>query len=68
MNPWSNHQIGQATHREYEAKYGNRYWENESRGETIRSFGQHKLALALSGLSATGVIVTLAQLFRHWVR
>ena len=63
MNPISNHQIGQATHHEYEAKYGNRYRGNESQQETVNPFGQHKLVLALSGLSVIGVIVALAFLF-----
>jgi hypothetical protein len=63
MNPLSNHQIGQATHREYEAKYGNRFMGDEPQRESVRPLARHKLALALSGLSVTAVIVTLTMLF-----
>ena len=63
MNPWSNHQIGQATHREYEAKYGHHFLGDETRPETFGSFSRHKLALTLSGLSVIGLIFTLTYLF-----
>ena len=63
MNPIINHQIGQATHREYEAKYGNRYQGNDdSQQEATGPFSHHKLALALSGGSAAGVIIALNSL------
>lgn len=62
-HPLSNHQIGQATHREYEAKYGNHYRGDKPQQETANPFSRHKLVLALSGLSVTGVIVTLTFLF-----
>ena len=62
-HPLSNHQIGQATHREYEAKYGNHYRGDENRQEAVSPFGRHKLLPALSGLSVAGVIIALAFLF-----
>ncbi len=63
MNPLSNHQIGQATHREYEAKYGNHHRANETQQEAVSPLSRDKLVLALSGLSVIGVIVTLTFLF-----
>jgi hypothetical protein len=63
MTPMSNHMIGQATHREYEAKYGNRYRGEEARKETTPKVIRRKLVLALSGVSVIGAIVSLNILF-----
>ncbi len=63
MNPWSNHQIGQAQHREYEAKYGNSYDGEGSQKEGHSPLSQHKMALALSSASLTAWIFFLARLF-----
>jgi hypothetical protein len=63
MNPLNNHQIGQATHREYEANYGNHYVGDESAQETVSLFSHHKLVLTVGGLSIIGTIVTLIFLF-----
>ncbi len=63
MNPIINHQLGQATHREYEAKYGHRYMgDDDSQQKAIGPFHHHKLALALSGGSVTAVIIALIAL------
>ena len=63
MNPIINHQLGQATHREYEAKYGNCYKGNDdSQQKATGPFSRHKLALALSGGSVTGIIIALIAL------
>ena len=52
MNPISHHQLAQSTHKEYEAKFGNPYTSNEIEQKTVNPLSRHKLALALSGLSA----------------
>ena len=57
MNPISHHQLAQSTHKEYEARYGNQYVSNENRQEIVSLLGQHKLALALSSLSAIVAMV-----------
>ena len=63
MNPLSNHQIGEDTHREYEGKYGNRYGGDKPQQETVSSFGRNTLILTLGGLSVMGVIIALTFLF-----
>jgi hypothetical protein len=62
MNPLSNHQLGQAQHREYEAKYGNRYagYDSHKSGSPA---GQNKVALVLSSATVAAVLVALARLF-----
>ncbi len=40
MNPMSHHQLGQSTHKEYEARYGSRYVSNESRQESVSPLGR----------------------------
>lgn len=63
MTPFSNHLIGQATHREYEAKYGNRYQGEETRQEAVRPVIRRKLVWALSGLSVVAAIAAVTFLF-----
>lgn len=62
MNPINNHQLGQDTHREYEAKYSNRYNVDDSQQKTVSPFSRQKLALALSGVSVLAVIIALISL------
>lgn len=62
MNPLGHAQLAQYTHREYEAKYGNRYRGNES-GRARHSQPSHqKLVLALSGASVVAALMILAYL------
>jgi hypothetical protein len=57
MNPISHHQLAQSKHNEYETRYGNQYVNNENWQEIVNPLSRHKLALALSGLSAIIVMV-----------
>ncbi len=64
MNPISHHQIAQSTHKEYEARYGNRARENEGRQETTRSEFRKKekfgmLTRKLNQLLALGTVAFL---------
>lgn len=59
MNPLLNAQLGQSTHREYEANYGQHH-PSEKKGqvqETIPSW--QKLAIAAGGIATLIVIVSL---------
>lgn len=59
MNPLLNEQLGQATHREYEAKYG-RQITLEERDKDHRSFPSwQKLAFAAGSMAALIVLATL---------
>lgn len=62
MNPWSNHQIGQAQHREYEARYSNSDNVERTQNEGDNPLSQHKMALALSSASMAALILALARL------
>lgn len=60
MNPLLNEQLGQSTHREYEAKYGRKF-SSEEKGKTNSTFPSwQKLAFA-AGSVAT--LIVLASLF-----
>jgi len=62
MNPLGNHQLGQAQHREYEAKYGNHYSgdDNDKSGSPV---SQNKVVLAVSSASLAALVLALARLF-----
>lgn len=61
-HPMSNHQIGQATHREYEAKFGSRSPGGDRPHQTARRVITPKWVLGVSGVSAS-VIAVLTLLF-----
>jgi hypothetical protein len=63
MNPLSNHELGQATHREYEAKYGHRYMGEVTRQESPSPASRVKLVLAVSGSAAVAVLAAVSFLF-----
>ncbi len=62
-HPISNHQIGQATHREYEARFGSQHVEGGVRQDKINPTSWHTRVLAFGGLSVTTIIVVLTFLF-----
>jgi len=59
MNPLLNAQLGQSTHREYEANYGHHYPSEKAdqAQETIPSW--QKLAIAAGGIATLCVIASL---------
>ncbi len=62
MNPLGNHQLGQAQHREYEAKYGNSYT-GDGNNKSGSQVNQNKVVLVLSSASLAALVLTLARLF-----
>lgn len=60
MNPISNHEIGQATHREYEATYGNRYSGEVQPKDFAGSNNRVKLFLAVSGSTAVAILAAIS--------
>ncbi len=61
-HPMSNHQIGQATHREYEAKYGSRFAEGGHQDRPARRISSQKWVLGVSGV-AVSFLLALSLLF-----
>ena len=59
MNPLSHSQIGQATHQEYEAKYGNHYSGDELQPVMEDPISRQKVVLAFGGLTAIALMVFL---------
>ena len=49
MDPITNHQLGQMTHREYEARYGQNHLRDEAGGEKKVNIWPKTLAISLSG-------------------
>jgi hypothetical protein len=49
MDPITNHQLGQMTHREYEARYGQTQLPDETSGEGKMNIWPRTLAISLSG-------------------
>jgi hypothetical protein len=57
MGPITNYELGKMTHREYEAE-ASRYWGQETNGDDKpRLSKKHRLALALSGVTMTTVLI-----------
>ena len=61
MNPLLNERLGQATHREYEAEYGNRYTESGKKEEG-RAFPAFLAKLAFAAASAVVVVIVASQI------
>ncbi|HXW00763.1 MAG TPA: hypothetical protein VEC93_20275 [Anaerolineae bacterium] len=57
MGPTTNYELGKMTHHEYEAE-ASRYWgQNTTREDKPRLSKKYKLALALSGVTMTTVLI-----------
>lgn len=59
MNPLLNEQLGQATHREYEAKYGRQYSSKDEENAPIIHESWQKLAIAAGSIATLIILASL---------
>lgn len=59
MNPLLNEQLGQSTHREYEAKYGRQYSSKDKEKAQITYPSWQKLAIATGSIATLIILASL---------